>query len=82
MARARTEDADADGDHRRDGARRACCLVSEVLEEAGLDRAKARQLRRQLLQGLILMCEWQLERMKESAPPPRKRKGARKVVVQ
>jgi hypothetical protein len=60
---------------------RACCMVSEMLEEAGLDRQKARQLRRQLLEGMILLCRWQLERMDASAPPPT-RKGARKVDVQ
>ena len=60
---------------------RACCLVSEMLEEAGLDRRKARQLRRQLLEGMILLCRWQLERMEESAPQPT-RKGARKVAVE
>jgi hypothetical protein len=62
-------------------SRRACCLVSEMLEEAGLDRQKARQLRRQLLEGMILLCRWQLERMESSAPPP-SRKGPRKVDVQ
>ena len=60
---------------------RACCLVSEMLEEAGLDRQKARQLRRQLLEGMILLCRWQLERMESSAPPP-SRTGSRKVDVQ
>ena len=60
---------------------RACCLVSEILEEAGLDRNKARQLRRQLLEGMILFCRWQLERMESSAPPRASRKGARKVAV-
>lgn len=63
------------------GKARACCLVSEMLEEAGIDRQKARQLRRQLLEGMILMCRWQLERMESSAPPS-SRKGARKVDVQ
>jgi hypothetical protein len=38
-------------------------MISEILEEAGLDRQKARELRRQVLQGIVLMCEWQLERM-------------------
>ena len=60
---------------------RACCLVSEMLEEAGIDREKARQLRRQLLEGMILLCRWQLERM-EPETPPASRKGARKVPVQ
>ena len=51
--------------------RKACCLVSEVLEEAGLDRQKARQLRRQVLEGIILLCRWQLERMGDAPGPPR-----------
>ncbi|HET7291495.1 MAG TPA: hypothetical protein VFM88_03630 [Vicinamibacteria bacterium] len=62
--------------------RKACCLVSEVLEEAGLDRRKARQLRKQVLEGVILLCQWQLERLRESeadAPPP---KRGRKVAVE
>lgn len=59
---------------------RACCLVSEMLEEAGLDRQKARQLRRQLLEGMILLCRWQLERMEAPAGAPRRR-GPRKVDV-
>jgi hypothetical protein len=60
----------------RTGTRRACCLVSEILEEAGLDRRKARQLRRQVLEGIILLCRWQLERMGE-APGPRSGGGRR-----
>jgi hypothetical protein len=52
-----------------------------MLEEAGLDREKARQLRRQLLEGMILLCRWQLERM-EPAAPRTPRKGPRKVEVQ
>ena len=62
-------------------AERACCMLSEILEEAGLDRQKARQLRRQLLEGMILLCRWQLERMEASAPAPKK-KGARRVDFQ
>lgn len=61
-------------------------MISEVLEEAGLDRARARQLRRQILHGIILMCQWQLERLdasSEAPPPPAPRKaGARKVTVE
>jgi hypothetical protein len=60
----------------------ACCLVSEFLEEAGLDRAKARRLRRQLLEGIILMCQWQLERI---PPEPTRASGAprsRKITVE
>ena len=61
--------------------RKACCLVSEMLEETGFDRRKARALKRQVLEGLILLCRWQLERM-ETPPPPRPRRGPRKVAVQ
>ncbi len=62
--------------------KKACCLISEILEEAGLDRERARQLRRQILQGIVLLCQWQLERMEETPPssssPGRK---ARRVSV-
>lgn len=60
--------------------KKACCLVSEVLEEAGLDRARARALRRQVLQGMILLCQWQLERMDET-PAAGPARGPRKVRV-
>ena len=64
-------------------AERACCMLSEILEEAGLDRQKARQLRRQLLEGMILLCRWQLERMDAAAPAATtKKKGARRVDIQ
>jgi hypothetical protein len=63
--------------------RKACCLVSEMLEEAGFDRRKARALKRQVLEGLILLCRWQLERMPPpETEPPRPRRTARKVSVQ
>jgi hypothetical protein len=68
-------------------ARKACCLVSEVLEEAGLDRKKARQIRKQVLEGVILLCRWQLERIREAeaddaqAPAPSAR-HARRVRVE
>jgi hypothetical protein len=66
-----------------DGPRRkACCLVSEVLEEAGFDREKARRLRRQVLEGVILLCQWQLERMEETDPPRPRGRKARKVKVE
>ena len=61
---------------------RTCCLVSEMLEEAGLDRAKARALRRQVLEGLILLCRWQLERMDDTPPAPEPRRRSRKVTVE
>ena len=63
--------------------KKPCCMISEVLEEAGLDREKARALRRQVLQGIVLMCQWQLERMDQTAAKgsaPRAKK-ARKVTL-
>lgn len=61
-------------------SKKACCLVSEILEEAGLDRSHLRAIRRQVLQGLVLFCQWQLERMDRTAPPGRGR--GRKVQVE
>jgi hypothetical protein len=61
---------------------KACCFVSELLEEAGLDREKARTLRKQVLEGIVLFCQWQLERMKEDAPPPSGKRKARRVSVE
>lgn len=65
------------------GRRRACCMISEILEESGMDREKVRQLRRQVLEGIILLCRWQLERMgrAETASAPSSRR-ARKVTVE
>lgn len=64
---------------------KACCLVSEMLEEMGLDSSKAREIRRQTLLGLMTFCQWQLARMDEAAPAepaePRKAKGRRVKVV-
>jgi hypothetical protein len=63
---------------------KACCLVSEILEEAGLDRQKARALRRQILQGIVLFCQWQLERI-DQAPAPgsrSRRKRAERITVE
>jgi hypothetical protein len=59
-------------------ARRPCCMVSEMLEEAGVDRDKLRLLRRQVLEGVILFCRWQLERIDRSPGRPRPN-GARKA---
>jgi len=66
-------------------ARKACCMVSEILEEAGIDRARARQVRRQLLEGVILMCQWQLQRMHEdqrAAPEAARGRRGRKIQVE
>lgn len=66
--------------------RKACCMVSEVLEEMGVDRERARQIRRQVLEGLILMCQWQLQRMEERGAEeraaPRGRRRSRKIEVE
>ena len=61
---------------RGESGKRACCLVSEILEEAGIDRHKVLQLRRQVLEGVILLCRWQLERLENAKPasPPRVRR--------
>ena len=61
---------------------KACCLVSEILEEAGIDRARARQIRRQVLEGIILLCQWQLQRMDRDRPAPAQGPRARKVEVE
>ena len=50
--------------------------------ETGFDRRKARALKRQVLEGLILLCRWQLERMGTEPEAPRPRRGPRKVAVQ
>jgi hypothetical protein len=60
---------------------KACCFVSEILEEAGIDRARARQIRRQVLEGIILLCQWQLQRMGEDRPAPAVPPRVRKVEV-
>ena len=66
-------------------SKKACCMVSEILEEAGIDRERARQIRRQLLEGVVLMCQWQLQRMHRDEPvepaAPRGRRG-RKIQVE
>lgn len=69
---------------------KACCLVSEMLEEMGLDSRKAREIRRQTLLGLMTFCQWQLARMDDAAEretdavrpgEPRKTRGRRVRVV-
>ena len=63
---------------------KACCLVSEMLEEMGLDSRKAREIRRQTLLGLMTFCQWQLARMEEepiAEAPSRKARGKRVKVV-
>jgi hypothetical protein len=63
-------------------AKKPCCLVSELLEETGIDRETLRTARRQVLQGVMLLCQWQLERMER--PPAAAKdedKRARKVTL-
>ena len=65
---------------------KACCLVSQMLEEMGLDAGKAREIRRQTLLGLMTFCQWQLARMDEQESPAepgetRRTKGRRVKVV-
>lgn len=64
--------------------KKACCWVSEILEEAGIDRERARQLRRQLLEGVVLMCQWQLQRMQQQQPAaePAAKRGRRGRKIQ
>ena len=64
---------------RQGGGRKACCMISEVLEEVGIDREKVRKVRRQVLEGVILLCQWQLDRMHEAGTrqPQPARKGRR-----
>ena len=59
-----------------------CCMISEMLEEAGVDREKLRLVRRQVLEGVILFCRWQLERMDRAPRPPAAGRKARKVAIQ
>jgi hypothetical protein len=67
------------------GFKKPCCMVSEILEEAGIDRERAPKLRQQVLEGVILMCQWQLQRMGQDraaeATAPRGRRG-RKIAVE
>ena len=64
------------------GPRKPCCMVSELLEEAGIDRQRVRQLRRQVLEGIILACQWQLQRMEPDQPAPAAARRGRKVEVE
>lgn len=69
----------------KSGSGKACCLVSEMLEEMGLDARKAREIRRQTLLGLMTFCQWQLARMDEekgsTAPGEARRTKGRRVKV-
>lgn len=41
-------------------------MISELLEESGIDREHLQRARRQVLQGIVLLCQWQLDRMDEA----------------
>ena len=64
-------------------SRKACCMISEFLEETGLDREQLRRARKQVLEGIVLLCQWQLQRMQHDSPEPAKTasRRARKVPV-
>ncbi len=57
-------------------------MISEILEESGIDRESVRRVRRQLLEGIILLCRWQLERMEATGPraAQSERKGRRVTI--
>jgi hypothetical protein len=62
---------------------KACCMVSELLEETGIDRQQLRRVRRQVLEGIILLCQWQLQRMNRGpAPDETGSRTARRVEVE
>ena len=62
--------------------RKPCCLVSELLEETGLDRETLRTAKRQVLQGMVMLCQWQLERMERPTGAAKDDgKRARKVTI-
>jgi hypothetical protein len=56
-------------------------MISEFLEEMGLEREQLRKARRQILEGIMLVCQWQLQRMNASSPRPAAGRKARKVPV-
>jgi hypothetical protein len=63
-------------------SKKPCCLVSELLEESGIDRETLRQAKRQVLQGMVMLCQWQLERMERpSGAAKDEGKRARKVTL-
>jgi len=66
------------GERREGVPLRACCMISELLEESGIDRERIRRVRKQVLQGIILLCQWQLERMDEARERPSQRAAERK----
>jgi hypothetical protein len=57
-------------------------MISEMLEETGVDREKLRLVRRQVLEGAILFCRWQLERMDRAPRPPAAGRKVRKVAIE
>ena len=67
---------------RQGSARKACCMISEALEEIGVDREKLRQVRRQVLEGVIFLCQWQLDRMNEGTARARPDPRGRRIPVE
>ena len=62
--------------------KKPCCMVSELLEDVGIDRERVRQIRRQVLEGIVLACQWQLQRMEQDRPAPAAGRRGRKVEVE
>jgi hypothetical protein len=56
-------------------------MISEFLEETGIDREQLRKARRQILEGVVLLCQWQLQRMERDAPKAPSARKPRKVQV-
>jgi hypothetical protein len=62
-------------------SKKPCCLVSELLEESGIDRDTLREAKRQVLQGMVMLCQWQLERMERPSAAKDDGRRARKVTI-
>jgi hypothetical protein len=45
-------------------------MISELLEGSGIDREHLQRARRQVLQGIVLLCQWQLDRMNQAGAAP------------
>ena len=57
-------------------------MISELLEDVGIDRERLRHVRRQVLEGIVLACQWQLQRMEQDRPAPAAGRRGRKVEVE
>jgi hypothetical protein len=57
-------------------------MVSELLEQSGIGRAQLEKAHRQVLEGVVLFCQWQLQRMEAKEPPRPAGRKAHKVVIE